>query len=417
MPIEILSGPSQLALEEVLTPVGAARTPALWRPRQVWIERQVLHSPITAHIMAALPDVPTEVIDGLPPIPEPASQAALMTAAKRSLYVAAQKGQFIRPCPGATSHNVAAQLCCGYMIVDLVYNCNYDCTYCYLQSYVNAPYLTVYANVEQFFDELGTFLRANATQFVRIGSGEFSDSLSLDPLTGFTGLLVPFLHQFPNVLFELKTKSDLVDGLLGCDPQGKVMVSWSLSPEPVVQREEHKTASLAARLRAAQRCAAVGYKIGLHFDPLLYYPGWEADYEPFVEQVFRAIPPAQVAYMSMGSLRFAPALKEVVRERFPKSRLMYAELFPGADNKLRYFKPLRTAMYARMYSWIQRYAPEAPLYLCMESPDIWQKVCGHAPSGNAALEQHIQSAKQPSDAGQTQLVPLQSVTLRPRAQT
>ena len=126
------------------------------------------------------------------------------------------------------------------------------------------------------------------------------------------------------------------------------MVSWSINPEPVVQREEHKTASLAARLRAAQRCRAAGYKIGLHFDPLLYYPDWEADYEPFVAQVFNTLAPGDVTYMSMGSLRFPPALKDVVRERFPKSRLMYAELVPGADGKMRYFKPLRTEMYAKM---------------------------------------------------------------------
>ena len=160
-----------------------------WRPRQVWIDRQVVDSPVTAHVRAHLPDVPTAVIDGLPPVPVPMNQAALMTSAKKALYLTAQKGHFVRACPGATSRNMQSQLCCGYMIVDLIYNCNYDCTYCYLQSYVNAPYLTVYANVEQLFDELGTFLRSQPQQLVRIGSGEFSDSLSLDPLTGFSRLL------------------------------------------------------------------------------------------------------------------------------------------------------------------------------------------------------------------------------------
>src|SRR5712691_9513227 len=154
------------------------------------------------------------------------------------------------------------------------------------------------------------------------------------------------------------TKSDLVDGLLELDPQGRVMVSWSINPEAVVQREEHKTASLAARLRAAQRCRAAGYKIGLHFDPLLYYPGWEADYEPFVAQVFSALAPADVTYMSMGSLRFPPALKDVVRARFPKSRLMYAELVPGTDGKMRYFKPLRAERYAKMPAWIRRHTAD-----------------------------------------------------------
>jgi spore photoproduct lyase len=397
-----------------ITP-ASPRPVVSWRPRQVWIDRQVVDSPVTTHVLAHLPDVPTAVIDGLPPVPMPTNQAALMTSAKKALYLTAQKGHFIRACPGATSRNIQSQLCCGYMIVDLIYNCNYDCTYCYLQSYVNAPYLTVYANVEQLFDELGTFLCTHPQQLVRIGSGEFSDSLSLDPLTGFARLLVPFLRQFPNVLFEFKTKSDLVDDLLHLDPDGKVMVSWSINPEPVVQREEHKTASLAARLRAAQRCRAAGYKIGLHFDPLLYYPGWEADYEPFVAQVFHALSPGDVTYMSMGSLRFAPALKDVVRERFPKSRLMYAELVPGADGKMRYFKPLRTEMYAKMFSWIRRYTADTGLYLCMESQEIWQKVFGYAPACGTEVEQHIQAAELRSASATTQVVPLSSLTLSPRA--
>ena len=380
----------------------------IYRPQQIWVDRQVVDSPVTAHVLRQLPDVPVAVVDGPPPVTIPATQAALMTMSKKHLYLTAQRGRFIRECPGATSRNTASQLCCGYMIVDVIYNCDYDCTYCYLQHYVNAPYLTVYANIDQLFDELQALLCARAPQLVRLGSGEFSDSLSLDPLTGLSRLLVPFLRQFPNVLFELKTKSALVDQLLDLDPQGRVMVSWSLNPEPVVRREEHKTASLAARLQAAQRCRAAGYKIGLHFDPLLYYPGWEADYAPFVAQVFQALPPEDVTYMSMGSLRFAPPLKKVVQERFPKSRLMSAELFPGADGKMRYFKPLRTEMYAKMLGWIGQHATNLPLYLCMESQEIWQHVFGTAPVCNAALEQLIQQGER--SHRQPGLIPVSNLT-------
>ncbi len=384
----------------------------VYRPQQIWIDRQVLDSPITANILQNLPDVPTEVIEGPPPLPKPTTQAELMTSSKKQLYLTAQQGNFIRDCPGATSSNPASQLCCGYMIVDLIYNCNYDCTYCYLQNYVNAPYLTVYANVEPFFDELTALLRARQPQRVRIGSGEFSDSLSLDPLTGFSRLLVPFLRQFSNVLFEFKTKSDLVEQLLDLEPEGRVMVSWSLNPESVVQREEYKTASLAARLRAAQRSRDAGYEIGLHFDPLLYYPGWEVDYEPFVDQVFGALNPEDVTYMSMGSLRFAPALKKVVQERFPKNRLMSAELFPGADGKMRYFKPLRTEMYVKMLRWIRRYTTDTPIYLCMESHAIWHGVFGSVPTCNAGMEQLIQQGEQQHGRRQDDLIPLSSLTLQ-----
>jgi spore photoproduct lyase len=386
----------------------------VYRPQQIWIDRQVLDSSITAQVLRHLPDVPIEVITGPPPLSPPATQAAQVTLSKKHLYLAAQQGRFIRDCPGAASSSPTSQLCCGYMIVDLISNCNYDCTYCFLQSYINAPYLTVYANVDQLFDELDALLRARPQQLVRIGLGEFTDSLSLDPLTGFSRLLVPFLRQFPNVLFELKTKSALVDQLLDLEPQGRMMISWSVNPESVVRREEHKTASLAARLQAAQRCRDAGYKIGLHFDPLLYYPGWEADYEPCVTQVFSALDPEDITYMSMGSLRFPMSLKKVVQERFPKSRLIYAELFPGGNGKMRYFKPLRTEMYTKMLCWIQRYTAGTNLYLCMESEEVWRKVFGTAPACSAAMEEFIQRGERRQDQSQDDLIPLRSLVLDPQ---
>ena len=56
-----------------------------WRPRQVWIDRQVINSPVAANVLAHLPDVPTAIIDGLPAVPVPTNQAALMTSAKKAL--------------------------------------------------------------------------------------------------------------------------------------------------------------------------------------------------------------------------------------------------------------------------------------------------------------------------------------------
>jgi spore photoproduct lyase len=386
----------------------------VYRPQHVWIDREVLDSPITANVVRALAGVPTTVVDAPPALALPSAPAARLSSAKKHLYLTAQRGQFVRPCPGASSRNDEGQLCCGYTIVDVISNCDYECTYCYLQSYLNAPYLTVYANLERLFDDIATLLGELPQQQVRMGSGEFSDSLSLDPLTGLSGLLVPFVRQFPNLLFEFKTKSDWVDGLLAHDPRGRVMVSWSLNPEPVVRREEHKTASLAARLQAARRCRDAGYLIGLHFDPLLYYPGWEADYEPFVDQVFGVLSPQEIATVSMGSLRFAPGLKAVVRQRFPKSGIMDAELLPGFDGKVRYFKPLRVEMYTRMLTWLRRYIDDTQLYLCMESRDVWQQVFGRAPTCSLEVEQRIQARGGAARQAANGLIPLNRLASGPR---
>jgi spore photoproduct lyase len=386
----------------------------VYRPQHVWIDREVVDSPITANVVRALAGVPTTVVDAPPALSLPSAPAARLTTAKKHLYLTAQRGQFVRPCPGASSRNDEGQLCCGYMIVDVISNCDYECTYCYLQSYLNVPYLTVYANLEKLFDDIATLLGGQPQGQVRMGSGEFSDSLSLDSLTGLSGLLVPFVRQFPNLLFEFKTKSDWVDGLLDHDPRGRVMVSWSLNPEPVVRREEHKTAPLAARLQAARRCRDAGYLIGLHFDPLLYYPGWEADYEPFVDQVFDVLSPQEIATVSMGSLRFAPGLKAVVRKRFPKSGIMDAELLPGFDGKVRYFKPLRVEMYTRMLTWLRRYIDDTQLYLCMESQDVWRQVYGRAPTCSLEVEQRIQARGGAAHHAANGLIPLNRLASGPR---
>ena len=94
---------------------------------------------------------------------------------------------------------------------------------------------------------------------------------------------------------------------------------------------------------------------------------------------------------------------------------MYAELVPGADGKMRYFKPLRTEMYVKMFAWIRRYTADTGLYLCMESQEIWHKVFGHAPACSADVEQHIQGTEPRSEYAAAQVVPLSSLTRSPRA--
>jgi hypothetical protein len=88
---------------------------------------------------------------------------------------------------------------------------------------------------------------------------------------------------------------------------------------------------------------------------------------------------------------------------------MDAELFPGADGKMRYFKPLRVEMYTKMLHWLRRYTVDTHLYLCMESHEIWQKVFGHAPSCSAEVEQRIQTGEATQRPHVDGLIPLSRV--------
>jgi DNA repair photolyase len=297
-------------------------------------------------------------------------------AAKRTLFLTRHKGDFFKKCPGSEG-----QVCCNYFVINFASNCPMDCSYCYLQEYLadNAS-LKVFSNVEDLIQEADRTLARHRGVFFRIGTGEITDSLALEPYTGMVGELIPYFAAQPNVLLELKTKSDCVDSLLDLDPQGRVVVAWSMNPQPVIDRDEHGTASLSARLAAARRCQDAGYRLGFHFDPMIEYPGWESDYESMLEQTFATVDWRKLSWLSLGVLRQTPGLKRTMRARFPGSLLLTGEQVLCPDGKWRYFQPLRVEMYRKMTRWIRRAAPTVKIYLCMESREVWEQVFGFSPS-------------------------------------
>ena len=334
-------------------------------------------SPIYRNLRQSLPQVPVRIVDDVSALTEAAPPSGdPFGAAKRTLLLTRHKGEFLKKCPGSDG-----QVCCNYFVINFASNCPMDCSYCYLQEYLaQNPRLKIFSNIDDLLTEASELLSRHRRFFFRIGTGEITDSLALDPYIGFTAAVVPFFAEQSNALLELKTKSDCVGGLLKLDCKERVVVSWSMNPQRVIDRDEHGTASLDARLSAARRCQEAGYRLGFHFDPMIEYPGWERDYEEMVGQTFATVDWRRIAWISLGVLRNTPGLTRTMRERFPTTRLLTGEQVVCPDGKLRYFQPLRVQMYRKMLRWIRRGAPTVNVYLCMESKEVWEQVFGFAPA-------------------------------------
>jgi spore photoproduct lyase len=342
---------------------------------EVIVERGSASSPIYRNLRQTLPHVPFRIVEGVASSRLPAG-GDYFGAAKKTLFLAKHKGEFLKKCPGSDG-----QVCCNYFVINFASNCPMDCSYCYLQEYLaDNSSLKVFSNVGDLLDETDRTLSRHRGVFFRIGTGEITDSLALEPYTGMVGELIPYFAEQPNVLLELKTKSDCVEGLLRFDPKGRIVVGWSMNPQRVIDLDEHGTASLEQRLRAARLCQEAGYRLGFHFDPIIEYPGWEADYEAMLEQTFATIDWRRLSWLSLGVLRQTPGLKRAMRERFPRTGLLTGEQVLCPDGKFRYFQPLRVEMYRKMVRWIRRAAPTVKIYLCMESRQVWEQVFGFAPA-------------------------------------
>ncbi len=289
-------------------------------------------------------------------------------------------GRFVGNCPGSDG-----MVCCNYMVINFGVGCLFDCSYCYLQNFMNNPLMTLFGNLEDLFAEVRARTR-NQNHHFRIGTGEYTDSLALDPLTGLSRLLVDFFADLPNATLELKTKSDNVEELLGLEHRGRTVVSWSLNPPVLSDAVEHDTASIDRRLQAAARVEAAGYRVGFHLDPLVHFEGWEAEYHRLVERIFEHVRPDSVAWISTGSFRYAPGLKEVMQARFPDDPLTRGEMVQGPDGKYRYFRTIRQEMYSSIRRKVGEVDPKLFLYLCMETRHMWDRVFDFVPDSAKNLD-------------------------------
>jgi spore photoproduct lyase len=295
---------------------------------------------------------------------------------KEWLHVAPKKGKAFDQC-ASLDHRY---ICCGTHVLRALSNCPYECSYCFLQDYLTDSTTWVIGESERLLDEVREKTARHPWRFFRVGTWELGDSLALEPLVGTAQELVRGFAAMPNALLELKTKSDTVDGLLDLPHNGRTVVSWTMNPEAVVRTEELRTASVEARIGAMRNVAEAGYPVGIHFDPIILHEGWEEAYEGLVERIFEAASPERVAWISIGSLRFNPEMKRAIEANYPGSRITSAEMVLGDDGKMRYVKPIRLQLYDHVYRAIRRHAGgEVFVYLCMERPEVWERVFGESP--------------------------------------
>ncbi|MFZ5517252.1 MAG: SPL family radical SAM protein [Candidatus Zhuqueibacterota bacterium] len=357
-------------------------TAVTYDPISVFVEEKVASHPVTRRILQKLPHLtPTVFADLSRFLMTPQHHDRTLAPSRKPLVLAFQKAPFLKRCPGTMNY-----ICCGYQILNLVNNCEMNCSYCILQGYLSSPYIIVYVNIEDMFGELERKLARNPGKIYRIGTGELADSLSTDALTNYSSQLVTFFSDKPNAVIELKTKSTAIENFIGLAHAGRTVAAWSLNTPKLMAAEESLAPTLDQRLAAALKCQSAGFRLAFHFDPMMYYDAWETDYRSVVERLFSVIQPQNILWISLGALRYPPHLDSIIRFSHPQSRIVYGELVPGKDGKLRYFQPIRTEMFGKMVAWIREFAPNVFVYLCMESSEVWQKSFGWSPKTSAGLK-------------------------------
>lgn len=337
---------------------------------KVFIDEKSRGSELAQRVLELFPSEKIEFVTSAPISAKGPLTAEQFDRSKRLLYVKPFEGLFFKRCPGASQKKVLT--CCNYYVLNLGQQCNMNCSYCYLQSYLNTPTMQMYSNIDQALSELDAMASQHPDLPYRVGTGEVIDSLSLDEISLFSRKLIHFFQKYPRWTLEFKTKSDKVDQFLDCEHAGNIVVSWSINAPQVIAKEEHGTASFEERLLAARKCADRGFQIAFHIDPLIYHPDWRENYQHLIDQIHCRFRPHEVNVISVGALRFQPEQRHMMRERFGMESLVAgAEMFRSEGGKLRYDQELRKEMFDFVIQGLKEKDQAWKIFLCMETPESW----------------------------------------------
>ena len=353
-------------------------------PKTIFIEKSVADHPLTQETLRRFPDTPVQQSTTYDEAVEMIQKTShdVFGAGKRNLALTRFKGSFLKKCPGVSP----GMVCCNYYVVNLLENCMYDCSYCFLQDFLqNNPLLVAYVNIEDLLEELDQAFTTHPDRIFRIGTGELTDSLALDTVIPYSQYLIPFFNKKENAVLELKTKSDCVENLLSQNSSRNVIVSWSLNPQTIIDHEEKGTPSLQQRLEAARLCGNKGYKIGIHLDPIIIFPDWEKAYHDLIKKMFKMLSPSQIEWVSLGSFRYRRPLKQIIKERHENTRLFTGEHIASKDGKYRYLRLLRNQAYKNLRDLLKKHSANLNIYMCMETKEVWEGVTGKMPRSDKKL--------------------------------
>jgi spore photoproduct lyase len=255
--------------------------------------------------------------------------------------------------------------------------CPYGCSYCYLagtQGIRFSPTVKVFMNLDEILAQVDRQAR-------KIGRpeafylGKLQDGMALDPLTGYSRVMIPFFAKHPYARLRVLSKSADFENVLDLDHRGHTVLCWSLNPPEVRKDYEVITPSIDDRIEAMRKCADAGYPIRVMLMPVIPVADWRIVYGNLLEQLLTQVTLDRITLGGVCS--YGPALN-VTHEKLGDDNPLLKSLDiisnEPRDGRKRYSPELRTQLYSFMRDTIHRHQPGLTVSLCMESHGIAEEV-------------------------------------------
>ena len=208
----------------------------------IYVEKRVLSHPFTKKILSKFPKSQIIEIEHYKDKFNSYSQNFRAQKNSQKLILAKKESPFLYEISDLIQRQDS-----NFLYTTPMLNCVYDCHYCFLQGMYPSANIVLFVNVEDFFEEVDKYLKAHSHLFLSISYD--TDLLAVENIFNIAKKWIEFAKDKP-LKIEIRTKAINVDKL----PLNKnTILSFSLSPQEIIDRYELHTPSLKARIKAIQK--------------------------------------------------------------------------------------------------------------------------------------------------------------------
>lgn len=297
------------------TPAPSAPEPLHLFDR-IYVEHDAFSCEFTRDFLSRRPNAQVIPIDSYKEVLNRYGQNHSALRTEPSFVLAVNRGNLFYP--GAPVCQSFAQE--HFMYTSVVKNCIYDCDYCYLQGMYPSNHIVVFVNTADYLARLSDLL---AKHPVYLCCSYDSDLTALAGLLPQAKAFCDFAAAHERLRLEVRTKCASLFFLRHLTPTKNVIMAYTLSPQPLIDRFEHRTPSLAARLRAAKEAVRLGFTLRLCIDPILDVPGAPELYRDLVATIFTVLSPSEITDISLGVFRISAEYFKQLRESKPQSPIAH----------------------------------------------------------------------------------------------
>ena len=206
-----------------------------------------------------------------------------------------------------------------------ILNCIYNCEYCFLQGMYGSANIVVFTNTEEVKDAVKKQIleRKYPDEPLLLSLSYNTDILALENILPLTKQWIDFANNTDDLFMEIRTKSGLTSSFNKLKPSKKILFAWTLSPNNIIQKYEHKTPLLERRIMSIQKIVDSGWPVRLSFDPILIYPNWKEDYKQMFERIKETISGDKIFDITIGVFRMSDDFYNRIKKTKPDSDLFY----------------------------------------------------------------------------------------------